>query len=76
MDYPHLFVDRSEAGKLLADELATFKLIDPLILALPRGGVPVAKEIALKLNASLDVLIVRKIGSPSNKEYGIGAKNY
>jgi putative phosphoribosyl transferase len=73
MEYPHLFADRSEAGKLLADELVTLQLTDPLVLALPRGGVPVAKEIALKLNASLDVLVVRKIGSPSSKEYGIGA---
>lgn len=67
------FADRREAGKLLADALGKIELDDPVILALPRGGVPVAFEVAKKLGAPLDVLMVRKIGAPGHGEYGIGA---
>lgn len=67
------FADRREAGRLLARELAPFRGSDPIVLALPRGGVPVAFEVASALNAPLDVLIVRKIGLPGHEEFGIGA---
>lgn len=67
------YTDRKHAGKVLAESLMQLKLIDPVILALPRGGVPVAQIIADALKVSLDVLIVRKIGAPFNPEYGIGA---
>lgn len=67
------FADRREAGRLLARELAPLRRSDPFVLALPRGGVPVAFEVARALNAPLDVLIVRKIGLPGHEEFGIGA---
>jgi putative phosphoribosyl transferase len=65
--------DRGEAGRLLARQLARFKQERPVVLALPRGGVPVGYEIAKALDAPLDVLIVRKIGAPDNEELGLGA---
>ena len=68
-----LFANRREAGRMLARVLATGTYDRPVILALPRGGVPVAAEIAKVLNAPLDVLFVRKIGAPGHEEYGIGA---
>jgi putative phosphoribosyl transferase len=67
------FTDRREAGRALAAELATLHLDNPLIVALPRGGVPVAREVATVLGAELDLLLVRKIGAPGHEEYGIGA---
>jgi len=67
------FTDRHEAGRALAAELALLHLDNPLILALPRGGVPVAREVATALGAELDLLLVRKIGAPGHEEYGIGA---
>jgi putative phosphoribosyl transferase len=67
------YSDRSHAGKVLAENLLQRKLDDPVILALPRGGVPVAHEIAEALHLPMDVLIARKIGAPFNPEYGIGA---
>lgn len=72
MDAP-IFADRSDAGRRLVAPLAHFKAEDPLLLALPRGGVPVAHEIAAALRLELDVLIVRKIGAPGHEEYGLGA---
>ena len=68
-----LFRDRRDAGKQLATALARFKGEQPLILALPRGGVPVAFEVALALHAELDLLLVRKIGAPGHQELAIGA---
>lgn len=69
-----LFEDRRDAGRQLAATLADrFGGPDLRILGLPRGGVPVAYEIALALNAPLDVLVVRKLGLPQQKEYAIGA---
>ncbi|MFL5815657.1 MAG: phosphoribosyltransferase family protein [Bdellovibrionia bacterium] len=72
-----VFKDREEAGKSLADELnkepGGFALANSIVIALPRGGVPVAAEISRRLKAPLDVLITRKIGAPDNPEYGIGA---
>lgn len=67
------FKNRIEAGKLLAEKLETFKNSDAVILALPRGGVPVALPISHQLNLPLDILVVRKIGAPNQKEYGLGA---
>ena len=67
------FTDRRQAGRILAKAVAELPLVNPLVLALPRGGVPVAYEVAQALGAPLDLLMVRKIGAPSNKEFGIGA---
>lgn len=67
------YADRRAAGQLLAHELEPLRESRPVILALPRGGVPVAFEIARALHAMLDVLIVRKIGLPGHEELGIGA---
>jgi putative phosphoribosyl transferase len=68
-----LFVDRGDAGRRLADELANLKLVNPIVLALPRGGVPVGFEVALRLDAPLDVVVARKVGAPHHSELGIGA---
>lgn len=67
------FANRRDAGQRLAEVLLRFKDADALILALPRGGVPVGFEVACMLNAELDVLVVRKIGAPGHEELGIGA---
>ncbi len=67
------FKDRSDAGRKLAKALARYKDQQPVILALPRGGVPVAAEIAAVLNAPLDLLLVRKIGVPFQPELAMGA---
>lgn len=70
-DYP--FEDRRHAGQKLAKRLARFAIEHPVIMALPRGGVPVAFEVAKALDAALDLLFVRKIGAPGYEELGIGA---
>ncbi|HWB69484.1 MAG TPA: phosphoribosyltransferase family protein, partial [Solirubrobacterales bacterium] len=70
---PARFADRGEAGRLLAAQLTAVQAADPIVLALPRGGVPVAAEIATQLGAPLEVLAVRKLGAPENPEYGVGA---
>ncbi len=67
------FRNRIEAGRALGKEMASGTWTDPLILALPRGGVPVAEHVALAIGAQLDVIVSRKIGSPFNPEMGIGA---
>lgn len=67
------FADRAAAGRCLAQALHKFKAAKPLILALPRGGVPVAFEVARELEADLDLLLVRKLGAPGQPELGIGA---
>ncbi|HKO14876.1 MAG TPA: phosphoribosyltransferase [Gemmatimonadaceae bacterium] len=68
------FENRREAGRLLADALSEYAgRGDVVVLGLPRGGVPVAFEIATALDAPLDVFIVRKLGMPGHEEYGIGA---
>ena len=67
------FRDRSEAGRRLAAELAKFTGDDCVVLALPRGGAPVAAPIALALNAPLDAVLVRKIGVPFQPELAMGA---
>ncbi|MBX3191055.1 MAG: phosphoribosyltransferase [Labilithrix sp.] len=68
-----LFRDRSEAGRELAHRLLRYRAAAPIVLALPRGGVPVAFEVARELGAPLDVCVVRKIGAPFQPELGIGA---
>jgi putative phosphoribosyl transferase len=68
-----LFSDRSEAGRRLAKRLLRFKDRNPVVLALPRGGVPVGAEIARALAAPLDLVLVRKIGAPYQQELAIGA---
>jgi putative phosphoribosyl transferase len=67
------FADRTQAGQLLARRLEHLRSAGPLVLALPRGGVPVGFEIARSLGAELDVLMVRKLGAPGQPEYAIGA---
>lgn len=67
------FADRTAAGQKLAEQLAAKRLDHPLIYALPRGGVPVAVEVARALNAPLDLMLVRKIGAPGNPEVALGA---
>jgi len=69
-----IYQDRREAGKLLARSLERFAgRADIVVLALPRGGVPVGLEVAEALGAPLDVFIVRKLGVPGHEEYGMGA---
>lgn len=67
------FANRREAGRKLADAVAALGLDEAVVLALPRGGVPVAYEVARRLKAPLDILLVRKIGAPGHEEFGIGA---
>lgn len=67
------FKNRQDAGQQLAQAMAGMTFHDPVALALPRGGVPLGLEIARRLRAPLDLLLVRKIGAPGNSEYGIGA---
>jgi putative phosphoribosyl transferase len=65
--------DRADAGRRLADELEKYRGPMLTVLGLPRGGVPVASVLADRLEAPLDILVVRKIGAPGNREYGLGA---
>ncbi|MDR3511709.1 MAG: phosphoribosyltransferase family protein [Caulobacteraceae bacterium] len=67
------FVDRSDAGRRLAKALARYRDQDPVVLALPRGGVPVAALVADALGAELDLVMVRKIGAPFDPELAMGA---
>lgn len=68
-----MFEDRAEAAELLADRLAGMALSEPVVLGLPRGGVPVAAVVAQRLNAPLDIVLVRKIGMPRSPEFAAGA---
>jgi predicted phosphoribosyltransferase len=68
-----LFQDRTDAGRQLAKALLKYKGQHPVILALPRGGVPVAAEVAAALDAPLDLVLVRKIGVPTQPELAMGA---
>jgi predicted phosphoribosyltransferase len=71
---PDLFLDRADAGRLLAAEVASrLRGANAVVLALPRGGVPVAAEVAAVLPAPLDVLVVRKLGVPWRPELAMGA---
>jgi putative phosphoribosyl transferase len=67
------FRDRREAGRRLAERLSGLRASSPLVLGLPRGGVPVAFEVARALGAPLDILVVRKLGVPFQPELGMGA---
>ncbi|QWG20867.1 phosphoribosyltransferase [Bradyrhizobium sediminis] len=67
------FRDRSDAGRRLANALSAYKGRNAVVLALPRGGVPVAAEVAEALDAPLDLILVRKIGVPSQPELAMGA---
>ena len=68
-----MFLDRNEAGQKLAKRLLDMKDEKPVVLALPRGGVPVATEVAAALEAPLDLLLVRKIGAPHHAELAVAA---
>lgn len=68
-----MFRDRADAGRRLAKALAGYKDRHPVVLALPRGGVPVAAEVAEALEAPLDLILVRKIGVPTEPELAMGA---
>ncbi len=67
------YIDRADAGRALAGRLHGYRERGPLVLGLPRGGVPVAFEVAKELQAPLDVLVVRKLGVPSQPELAFGA---
>ncbi|GAB4092565.1 phosphoribosyltransferase [Flaviaesturariibacter terrae] len=68
-----MFENRTEAGRLLARELGFLRKQQGVILAVPRGGVPVAYEVATALQWPMELMLVKKIGHPNNKEYAIGA---
>lgn len=68
-----MFADRRDAGRQLASRLIALAQEQPVVIALPRGGVPVGLEVARALAAPLDVLAVRKLGAPGNPELGVGA---
>jgi putative phosphoribosyl transferase len=73
MPTSYRFTDRDQAALLLAKELAPYRGRKPLVLAIPRGGVPMAKIIANQLGGELDVILVHKLGAPFNQEFAIGA---
>ena len=68
-----IFKNRTEAGKKLAEKLLPYKKENPLVLAMPRGGVPVGYEVATALGSPLDTIVARKIGAPFHPEFGVGA---
>lgn len=68
-----MFHNRKEAGMLLAKKLRKYQGMPGVLLAVPRGGVPIAYEIAKELNLPLEIILVKKLGHPFNKEYAIGA---
>jgi putative phosphoribosyl transferase len=67
------FRDRADGGRRLAERLAGRTMTDPIVLALPRGGVPVGFEVAAAIGAPLEVFVARKVGAPGHEELGIGA---
>ena len=73
MTAPQRFADRADAGWRLAEVLESYRGRDPVVLGLPRGGVPVAYQVASALNAPLDVIVVRKLGVPFQPEVAMGA---
>lgn len=68
-----MFADREDAGRQLAAKLLRFKDKEPVVLALPRGGVPIGLEVAAALDAPMDLILVRKIGAPGQSELALGA---
>ena len=73
METTSRYTDRRAAGRALGERLRTRELPDPLVLALPRGGVPVGVEVAAALHAPMDIVVARKIGAPGRPELGVGA---
>jgi putative phosphoribosyl transferase len=73
MSTTRLFKDRADAAQALAKRLAAYRGTHPLVLAIPRGAVPMAQRIAKALEGELDVVLVRKLGAPFSDEYAIGA---
>lgn len=71
-----MFKDRKDAGRRLMKEIVRFKDENPLILAIPRGGIIIAQEMIKELGLDWDLIIPRKIGAPYNKEVAIGAVSY
>jgi predicted phosphoribosyltransferase len=69
----HIFRDRVEAGRELGERLARFSDQNVLVLGIPRGGVPIAAEVARRLGADLDIIVARKLGAPGSPELAIGA---
>jgi putative phosphoribosyl transferase len=67
------FRNRAEAAKMLAEHLSAYKGKNPLVLAIPRGAVPMARILADALNGELDVVLVRKLGAPMNPEFAVGS---
>ena len=67
------FQDRQQGGRMLAGRLERYRSSHPIVLGLTRGGVPVALEVARGLDADLDIIVARKLGAPSQPEYGVGA---
>jgi putative phosphoribosyl transferase len=67
-----MFRDRQDAGRRLAAELLKYKDQNPIVVAVPRGGVPVGAEVARELGAPLDIVVVRKLGAPGQPELGLG----
>jgi putative phosphoribosyl transferase len=72
-DFGRLFVDRADAGRRLAERLLPYAASDPIVLGLPRGGVPIAAQVARALDAPLDIIMVRKLGVPFQPELAMGA---
>ncbi len=70
-----MFEDRAHAGRELAAKLRTYKNKDVIVVAIPRGGLPIGAIVAKELNAPLDVAITKKIGHPDNPEFAVGALN-
>jgi putative phosphoribosyl transferase len=68
-----MFRDRREAGRLLADALVAYRGTPAVVLGLPRGGVPVAYEVAIRLGLPLDLIVCRKLGVPGHEEYAFGS---
>ena len=68
-----MYLDRNEAGNLLASKLEKYSNTDAIVLAIPRGGIPIGFVISQKLNLPLEVVLSKKIGHPLHKEYAIGA---
>ncbi len=68
-----IFTDRKDAGLKLSNALAKYKSESPVVLAIPRGGVPVGYEVAHALDAPLDIIVARKLGAPGEPELGLGA---
>jgi putative phosphoribosyl transferase len=67
------FQDRCEGGRALAELLSDYRTMDAIVLGIPRGGLPVAAEVAKALGVHLDVIAARKVGAPDNPEFAIGA---